>query len=83
MEQHPDLARGFVKGDRVHFEKLWVDLTSDLNASGPPTKEVSAWKKVSVQSMWLGNVCCSQLFLLVGMDRLEAKRKTAFGSQQS
>lgn len=48
MEQHTDLARGFVKGDRVSYEELWVELAGELNASGPPKKEVSAWKKVSI-----------------------------------
>lgn len=47
MEKHKDLARGFVKGDKVFFEQLWEELAKELNAFGPPTKQVPAWKKVS------------------------------------
>lgn len=46
MEQHQDMARGFVKGDKVCFEQLWTELANELNASEPPSKEVPAWKKV-------------------------------------
>lgn len=52
MENHPDLARGFAKGDRCEIEQLWAELTENLNSSGPPQKEVVAWKKVNIKIIY-------------------------------
>lgn len=46
MEKHPDMAKGFCKGDKVKQEHLWSELCSQLNACGRPTRDVAAWKKV-------------------------------------
>lgn len=46
MEKHPQLAKGFAKGDRVEIEKLWQNLTDTLNSLGGPVKECDGWKKV-------------------------------------
>lgn len=48
MEEHPDIAKGFSRGDRVKQDELWNVLTSQLNANGPPTRDVVVWKKVSM-----------------------------------
>lgn len=48
MESHPDLAKNFSKGDRVAVEEKWKELTTLLNAEGPPQKDVNGWKKVSI-----------------------------------
>ncbi|XP_061397340.1 uncharacterized protein LOC133333021 [Musca vetustissima] len=45
MRNNQDIARGFVKGDKVVQDKLWADLCDELNASGPPTKDIANWKK--------------------------------------
>lgn len=45
MESNQDIARGYVKGDKVLKESLWNNLTEKLNSSGPPTKDCSGWKK--------------------------------------
>lgn len=45
MECHQDIARGYVKGDRVVAETFWAELTEKLNSSGPPTKDCNGWKK--------------------------------------
>ncbi|KAI8115180.1 hypothetical protein CVS40_12557 [Lucilia cuprina] len=45
MESHVDIARGYVKGDRVVKEALWADLAKKLNSCGPPTKDLNGWKK--------------------------------------
>lgn len=45
MESNQDIARGFVKGDRVISETKWIQLTEKLNHSGPPTKDCNGWKK--------------------------------------
>ncbi|XP_065357796.1 uncharacterized protein LOC135951962 [Calliphora vicina] len=45
MENNQDIAKGFVKGDKVAKELLWKNLTEKLNSSGPPTKDCSGWKK--------------------------------------
>lgn len=47
MEKHRDIARGFVKGDKVKADALWRELVEDLNAHGPPHKDISGWKKVN------------------------------------
>ncbi|XP_036345206.1 uncharacterized protein LOC118754436 [Rhagoletis pomonella] len=46
MENHRDIARGFVKGDKAKVDALWKELVEDLNAHGPPHKDMSGWKKV-------------------------------------
>ncbi|XP_046802861.1 uncharacterized protein LOC124418933 [Lucilia cuprina] len=45
MEKHPGLAKGFLKGDKVKQEQLWIDLANQLNACGPPSRDVANWKK--------------------------------------
>ncbi|XP_073841752.1 uncharacterized protein [Musca autumnalis] len=45
MEKHPNLAKGFAKGDRTEIENLWQTLAENLNSVGPPIKETEAWKK--------------------------------------
>lgn len=49
MELHPGIARGLYKGDRVKLDQLWSGLTDQLNASGPPTKNIGNWKKVGIK----------------------------------
>lgn len=45
MECHQDIARGFVKGDRVITDAHWSQLTDNLNSCSPPTKDCNGWKK--------------------------------------
>ncbi|KAH8343964.1 hypothetical protein KR084_002646, partial [Drosophila pseudotakahashii] len=45
MGENEDIARGFVKGDRVALDAKWSALAAELNAAGPPVKNVSGWKK--------------------------------------
>nr|XP_041630770.1 uncharacterized protein LOC108085291 [Drosophila kikkawai] len=45
MEKNDDIARGYTKGDRVAVDAKWVELANDLNAAGPPVKDVGGWKK--------------------------------------
>lgn len=54
MEKHHDIARGYVKGDKVIVESLWSKLTKLLNSSGPPSKTCKEWKKT--WSDWKANV---------------------------
>ncbi|XP_050339417.1 uncharacterized protein LOC126765722 [Bactrocera neohumeralis] len=54
MEQHPDIAKNYVKGDRVAAEALWAELAKELNSQGPPQKDINGWKKV--WSDWKGCV---------------------------
>lgn len=49
MTEHPQLAKGYIKaadGKEVTND-LWARLVEDLNAAGPPMREVVGWKKVS------------------------------------
>ncbi|XP_044248480.1 uncharacterized protein [Drosophila takahashii] len=45
MGENVDIARGFVKGDRVAVDAKWSALAAELNPAGPPVKDVSGWKK--------------------------------------
>ncbi|XP_017470021.1 PREDICTED: uncharacterized protein LOC108361780 [Rhagoletis zephyria] len=54
MEQHRDLAKNFIEGDRVGVESLWSELSKQLNKDGPPQKDVNGWKKL--WSDWKGNI---------------------------
>lgn len=54
MDKHHDIARGYVKGDKVVVDSLWTELTALLNSSSPPSKTCKEWKKV--WSDWKGNV---------------------------
>ncbi|XP_017477421.1 PREDICTED: uncharacterized protein LOC108367340 [Rhagoletis zephyria] len=54
MESHQDLAKNFVKSDRVNAEEKWKELAMLLNAEGPPQKDVNGWKKI--WSDWKANI---------------------------
>ncbi|XP_036348010.1 uncharacterized protein LOC118757403 [Rhagoletis pomonella] len=45
MQQNEGIAKGYSKGDRVLIEAKWAELTSSLNAVGPPCKDLGGWKK--------------------------------------
>ncbi|XP_023308982.2 uncharacterized protein LOC111690680 isoform X2 [Lucilia cuprina] len=51
---HTDLGRGFSKKDKTSQEKLWTALKDELNAAGPPTKDLGDWKKTWLD--WKSNV---------------------------
>ncbi|XP_075147833.1 uncharacterized protein LOC142221867 [Haematobia irritans] len=49
MSEHPSLAKNHIRNcaqARATSKKLWDQLTTKLNASGPPCKNSVAWKKV-------------------------------------
>ncbi|XP_036340838.1 uncharacterized protein LOC118750220, partial [Rhagoletis pomonella] len=46
MQAHPDIARGFFKGQKDDVNKFWRQVEEDLNSAGPPMKNVCEWKKV-------------------------------------
>ncbi|XP_075149355.1 uncharacterized protein LOC142240457 [Haematobia irritans] len=54
MDENPNIAKGFVKGDRLHADEKWARLTASLNSAGPPVKDVNSWKKV--WSDWKVNI---------------------------
>ncbi|XP_046809045.1 uncharacterized protein LOC111690680 isoform X3 [Lucilia cuprina] len=54
MKDHTDLGRGFSKKDKTSQEKLWTALKDELNAAGPPTKDLGDWKKTWLD--WKSNV---------------------------
>ncbi|KAH8401548.1 hypothetical protein KR009_006378, partial [Drosophila setifemur] len=47
MRKNPDLAKGYIKGDRAANDAKWAKLRNTLNAVGPPFKNISGWKKAS------------------------------------
>ncbi|XP_017476874.1 PREDICTED: uncharacterized protein LOC108366898 [Rhagoletis zephyria] len=52
MTERPDIARGFAKGAKEDVVEFWESVAQQLNSLGPPTKDVSSWKKV-----WLDYKC--------------------------
>ncbi|XP_067619894.1 uncharacterized protein [Eurosta solidaginis] len=48
MKAHPDLSKGLLKSanGRNAASNLWKRVTSQLNAVGPPSRDVAGWKKV-------------------------------------
>lgn len=47
MEQNPEIARGFFKGDKKDVERFWRRAEQELNSLGPPNKNTTEWKKVN------------------------------------
>lgn len=49
MESNPGLSKGYIKAHILRHEssQKWTKLTTDLNALGPPMRELEGWKKVS------------------------------------
>ncbi|KAM8701511.1 hypothetical protein ACLKA7_005464, partial [Drosophila subpalustris] len=45
MKENNDIACGFTKGDKVDILRKWRELTTSLNAAGPPCKTMDGWKK--------------------------------------
>ncbi|XP_055905416.1 uncharacterized protein LOC129940911 [Eupeodes corollae] len=46
MEAQRDIACGFQKGSKEEVLLFWHAAENALNASGPPSKNISEWKKV-------------------------------------
>ncbi|XP_055902716.1 uncharacterized protein LOC129938914 isoform X2 [Eupeodes corollae] len=48
MTSHSDLAKGYLKSPeaRQKSKQLWLNLSANLNAEGPPQRDVVGWKKV-------------------------------------
>ncbi|XP_065365473.1 uncharacterized protein LOC135958494 [Calliphora vicina] len=46
LEQNPEIARGFFKGDKQDIERFWRRAEEELNSLGPPNKNKTEWKKV-------------------------------------
>lgn len=48
MTRHSDLAKGHlnVPDAKSKSSNMWEKLCSDLNALGPPERDVKGWKKV-------------------------------------
>ncbi|XP_017467958.1 PREDICTED: uncharacterized protein LOC108360257 [Rhagoletis zephyria] len=52
LTERPDIVRGFAKGAKEDVVEFWESVAQQLNSLGPPTKDVSSWKKV-----WLDYKC--------------------------
>ncbi|XP_017470425.1 PREDICTED: uncharacterized protein LOC108362086, partial [Rhagoletis zephyria] len=46
MQQRPEIAQGFSKISKEEVMEFWENVAKELNSLGPPTKDVSSWKKV-------------------------------------
>ncbi|XP_053947665.1 uncharacterized protein LOC128856392 [Anastrepha ludens] len=48
LTTHPDLAKGLMKtpNAKTTVNNLWKRLTSQLNAAGPPMRDMAGWRKV-------------------------------------
>ncbi|XP_073812091.1 uncharacterized protein [Musca autumnalis] len=45
MKEHPEMTFGFLKGRKQEYEDFWIRLTKELNANGPPVRDIPDWKK--------------------------------------
>ncbi|XP_558492.3 uncharacterized protein LOC3289901 isoform X1 [Anopheles gambiae] len=68
METAPDIARALSRGSQTQF---WEELTTQLNALGPPVKTVGTWKRV-----WFDYKCAVKKKLL---DNKNALAATGYG----
>ncbi|XP_054746776.1 uncharacterized protein LOC129251451 [Anastrepha obliqua] len=50
MTTHPDLAKGLMKtpNAKIRVDHLWKRVTSELNAAGPPMRDMAGWRKVTL-----------------------------------
>lgn len=49
MDRHRDLAKGYIKQSdaRRKAAEVWSKIAQEVNAEGPPVRDVEGWKKVS------------------------------------
>lgn len=50
MEENPGLAKGFLTGPNAKMESShkWTWLVDELNSNGPPERDMTRWRKVSI-----------------------------------
>lgn len=82
MSGHPGLAKGKLSNcpqARATSNKLWDQLTIKLNAAGPPTKNVTMWRKVYINILCIitHTLCTNQL------QRLGVCRPKASGKKEA
>lgn len=59
LGKNPSLAKGFSRGSLPsNFKKNWEDITTKLNAFGPPARDSDGWQKVR------NNSICTQIIKL-------------------
>ncbi|XP_054746039.1 uncharacterized protein LOC129250444 [Anastrepha obliqua] len=46
IKEKPEIAQGFSKCSKEELAEFWQNVAKQLNSIGPPTKDVSSWKKV-------------------------------------
>ncbi|XP_039968274.1 uncharacterized protein LOC120780064 [Bactrocera tryoni] len=45
LQQKPEMAQGFAKCPKEEAAAFWNNMAQELNSVGPPTKDISSWKK--------------------------------------
>ncbi|XP_050339681.1 uncharacterized protein LOC126766008 [Bactrocera neohumeralis] len=45
LQQKPEMAQGFTKFPKEEAAAFWNNMAQELNSVGPPTKDISSWKK--------------------------------------
>lgn len=69
MEQKPEIARGFFKGDKQDLERFWRSAEQELNSLGPPSKSSTEWKKVLINfESYIKKLILDDIIELAGMD---------------
>lgn len=55
MVQHSDLAKGHLQAANAKqtTNNLWTKLSDDLNANGPPVRDIAGWKKVRAMVLFI------------------------------
>lgn len=46
MQAYPDIACGMFKGSKDELNRIWRNLEAELNSAGPPSKNITEWKRV-------------------------------------
>lgn len=64
MKKEKSIARGFTKEPKEKVKEFWKALAGELNAEGPPLREIVEWKKVRIRIQILD---FQQFFLIQNM----------------
>lgn len=54
IADHPEMAKNYnecTAQKREHLNRLWDELTTDLNSLGLPNKSLAGWRKASLQKL--------------------------------
>lgn len=83
MEENPSIARGLssaVNG-RQKKEHIWSEMTLKLNALGPPTRQMEAWKRVNQLQLFIFFLYLFNWIFFQILSSNKSKAKAKLGAQ--